>query len=102
MSTNSNSVRFAHQPATVPSEDLYRESLQSHDTTNETTDNTTVPPCPYCNSPDHLVLEGKGPHYGKLVCYHCGKHNKWLSRAQTEALGGFTHQQGDLFGEVQL
>ena len=36
-------------------------------------------PC-RCGATDGLILPGAGPHYGRLNCWQCGRHQKWLGR----------------------
>jgi hypothetical protein len=39
-----------------------------------------APPCSHCGRTESCAVQGKGPHYGKLVCAACGCFLKWLSR----------------------
>jgi hypothetical protein len=36
-------------------------------------------PC-RCGSTDGLITPGSGPHWGRLTCWQCGRHQKWLGR----------------------
>ena len=33
-----------------------------------------------CGSSEGLIFPGTGPHYGCLICWQCGRHQKWLGR----------------------
>jgi|LakMenE18May11ns_1017448.scaffolds.fasta_scaffold9768002_1 hypothetical protein len=37
-------------------------------------------PC-RCGSTDGLIAPGTGPHLAKLVCWECGKFQKWLKQS---------------------
>jgi hypothetical protein len=36
-------------------------------------------PC-RCGSSEGLILPGSSPHCGKLLCWECGRHQKWLAK----------------------
>ena len=36
-------------------------------------------PC-RCGSTDGLITPGSSPHCGKLLCWKCGKFQKWLGK----------------------
>lgn len=49
-------------------------------------DNTVIieAPCGYCGGIEAKMFEGKGPHIAELRCKECGRHNRWMSKAQYE------------------
>ena len=36
-------------------------------------------PCK-CGSFDGLITPGTGPHYGRLICWECGRFIRWLNK----------------------
>lgn len=43
--------------------------------------------CQNCRSADLQIGEGVGPHFASLVCGHCGRRLRWLSKYQAKSFG---------------